>query len=528
MSTALSISDVGLRLIKAYEGFRPVDVELMSGQRVAGYGHRVMNGESLHLSEKKAEDLLKRDLAPYEAMINDSVFAPLSQGQFDALCSLAFNIGPKKFLESDVVRALNNGRVLDAANGFDVWRKGEINGQSYVVDALVRRRTAEKVLFLRPSLATPRAPRVDLETAADLGLVGVATSESEPILEDSGLVPVVNYPSQNEGEAKSSELEAEIDKETFVERRDANAPAPTPATPMRRRDDKPGGVLTLSEVFETEDGGYDPLVKELDDFILDIKTGGSKSTKGRDIDAEVESDTQNIESLETKKIAQSDDFTDEADVNLSDDLEGDIRFDPSDYIVGDNVEALDFEDLEHEKPLQLTEQDVSPSPIATAAAEVSGRLDALMADGQGGAPEADKKVLPFRSKNSSKLRQDNPLYGSLISEQEDEKKTDEIVTANKEAVPVDTEDTAAQKDSAARYIANNIAPAHSRSRNTVLNFMVVLGMALLGASIGAMMSGFDQRFGSGGEFVSTVCALFGLMISLGSVYYIFKNMRGTH
>jgi len=62
-------------------------------------------------------------------MINDSVFAPLSQGQFDALCSLAFNIGPKKFLESDVVRALNNGRVLDAANGFDVWRKGEINGQ---------------------------------------------------------------------------------------------------------------------------------------------------------------------------------------------------------------------------------------------------------------------------------------------------------------------------------------------------------------------------------------------------------------
>jgi len=49
MSTALSISEVGLRLIKAYEGFRPVDVELVSGQRVAGYGHRVMGGENIHL-----------------------------------------------------------------------------------------------------------------------------------------------------------------------------------------------------------------------------------------------------------------------------------------------------------------------------------------------------------------------------------------------------------------------------------------------------------------------------------------------
>ena len=31
-----TLSDVGLRLIKSYEGFRPVDVELASGQRVVG------------------------------------------------------------------------------------------------------------------------------------------------------------------------------------------------------------------------------------------------------------------------------------------------------------------------------------------------------------------------------------------------------------------------------------------------------------------------------------------------------------
>ena len=193
MSAALKISDVGLRLIKAYEGFRPVDVELVSGQRVVGYGHRVMNGENIHLSEKNAEKLLLRDLAPFEAMINDSIFAPLTQSQFDALCSLAYNIGPKKFLESDVVRALNNGRVLDAANGFDVWRKGRVNGESYVVDALVRRRTAEKVLFLRPSLRAVRAPRVDLKAMADGALEGQTTSAPSRILEDSGFVTALNF-----------------------------------------------------------------------------------------------------------------------------------------------------------------------------------------------------------------------------------------------------------------------------------------------------------------------------------------------
>ena len=37
MSQKLEISDTGLRLIKAFEGYRPVDRELVSGQRIIGY-----------------------------------------------------------------------------------------------------------------------------------------------------------------------------------------------------------------------------------------------------------------------------------------------------------------------------------------------------------------------------------------------------------------------------------------------------------------------------------------------------------
>ena len=541
MSTALSISDVGLRLIKAYEGFRPVDVELVSGQRVAGYGHRVMRGESLHLSEKKAAKLLLRDLAPYEAMINDSIFAPLSQSQFDALCSLAYNIGPKKFLESDVVRALNNGRVLDAANGFDVWRKGTINGQTYVVDALVRRRTAEKVLFLRPSQRPVRAPRVDLQTVADTDIAGATTAAGPPILEDSGVISQLNFPVQPSDEKAVAQTDPEpvaID-DMFTERRDPNN-QPHAATPMRRRDDRPGGVLTLSEVFDDDDvyagDAADPLIKDLDGFNIDLDQAAPKG-----IEANTEANIEDDSPFELQEIAEFDDiilpdesmqqaytsensggFPDEETVSES--LKDD-PFDPSDYIVGAPQVGI----------LELSQDDAEPSPIAAAAAEVSGRLDALMADGQDVMDKSDKKILQFRAKTSDpslsaedveKLRQDNPIYGSLLSPAPRENAT---VRNNKGAAIAGTNHAPekGQKDSASRYIASSIAPKAAKTSKAPLAFMVAAGMAIFGGSVGAIMSGIDKRFGSGGEFLSSAGVLLGLMITLGSIYYILKNMRGS-
>jgi len=84
---------------------------------------------------------------------------------------------------------------------------------------------------------------------------------------------------------------------------------------------------------------------------------------------------------------------------------------------------------------------------------------------------------------------------------------------------------AAQKDSAARYIASNIAPAETKTRQTGLSLMVIFGMILLAVSVATMLSGYDQSFGAGGEFLSTVGAILGGMISLGCIYYILKNMR---
>lgn len=224
MGRQFNISDMGLKLIKAYEGYRPVDRTLVSGQRVVGYGHRLLDDKAVMLSKKEAENILKDDLAPFIDMINENVHAPLSQSQFDALVSFAYNIGPKAFLESDTLRALNNGRPLDAANGFDIWRKSEIEGKTYVVDALMRRRTAEKALFLRPEGRALSAPTVDLPPVEDETIALLSTEDALPVFTADEAAGVV-----------------------------ASAPYSANRAQLRRRDDGPAGVLTLSEITSSDD-----------------------------------------------------------------------------------------------------------------------------------------------------------------------------------------------------------------------------------------------------------------------------------
>lgn len=168
MSVELKISPLGLKLIKAFEGYRENATSLATGQRVIGYGHPLDDTETMKpLSKEAADSLLREDLAPVEQMVRETIFSPLSQSQFDALVSLVFNIGPINFMTSNLRHALNNGRTLDAAAAFDEWRKADIDGRTYVVDALVRRRTAEKALFLRSERPVLQASQAGLSIQSD-------------------------------------------------------------------------------------------------------------------------------------------------------------------------------------------------------------------------------------------------------------------------------------------------------------------------------------------------------------------------
>ena len=150
MASNMRTSRAGLDVIKAFEGFRSRYQELPDGRWIIGYGHVRAAREGVRVSQAEAEAILREyDLPPIERLVMDSVLAPLNQYEFDALVSLAYNIGAKAFISCDTVAHINAGNRLSAAAAFDGWRRAKIGGRVQIVDALVRRRASEKALFLR-------------------------------------------------------------------------------------------------------------------------------------------------------------------------------------------------------------------------------------------------------------------------------------------------------------------------------------------------------------------------------------------
>jgi GH24 family phage-related lysozyme (muramidase) len=118
------------------------------------------------VTEADAEAVLRADIAPVEAALGRLLLAPASQPQFDALVSFAFSIGVEAFAKCDVLRRFNAGEPIAAACAMDAWRKSRIGGEVAVLDALVRRRAAEKAVFLDLMSLVP-APSVYVRPEID-------------------------------------------------------------------------------------------------------------------------------------------------------------------------------------------------------------------------------------------------------------------------------------------------------------------------------------------------------------------------
>ena len=161
-----SLSQTCITLVKNFEGFRSQPVRLPDGRFLIGYNHVQVNPPCASIEEREAELLLKNDLEGVASFVRSSVHVTLTQCQFDALVCFAFSIGLPEFERSDVVRHINAGEQIAAACAMEAWRKSTANGESIVLDALVRRRAVEKSLFLYEGIRAPAAsalvcPEVD-------------------------------------------------------------------------------------------------------------------------------------------------------------------------------------------------------------------------------------------------------------------------------------------------------------------------------------------------------------------------------
>ena len=195
MKPRYQVSRSAIELIKRFEGYRHQSARLADGRWTIGYGHTLTAREGAEVSEQDAEALLIYDLIAVAHSVNEWVYTPLTQNQFDALTAFAFNIGLDSFRGSSVLRRLNEGALIQAACAMELWRKAEFEGEKIVVDALVRRRSAEKTLFLTPSKGWVPAPSPLLRPNLDMDATGVVPRQAPTALTASltGPIAVVEH-----------------------------------------------------------------------------------------------------------------------------------------------------------------------------------------------------------------------------------------------------------------------------------------------------------------------------------------------
>lgn len=152
----------GLALIKAHEGLRLKaypDPGTGGEPWTIGYGTTSSAGvgkisKGMVISQVQAESMLVRSLDAYEEGVTAALSCTPAQHQFDAMVSLAYNIGVGRFQKSSLVRFFNAGDVPKAAASFLMWTKAA--GRE--LPGLVKRRRAERDLFLKPDPAASAPP----------------------------------------------------------------------------------------------------------------------------------------------------------------------------------------------------------------------------------------------------------------------------------------------------------------------------------------------------------------------------------
>lgn len=138
----MKTSQNGINLIKQFEGcrlsaYKPVPTEQYWTIGYGHYGPDVAPG--MKISQAQAEAILAVDLKKYEDAVSKYAEIPLSQNQFDALVSFAYNCGVgnvKKLLQGR-----NAAQIADAMLKYD-----KAGGK--VLAGLTKRRKQERALFL--------------------------------------------------------------------------------------------------------------------------------------------------------------------------------------------------------------------------------------------------------------------------------------------------------------------------------------------------------------------------------------------
>lgn len=125
--TALALSAAGLVALTQDEGYTDQAVRPLPTDRPTyGFGSTwrpdgspVQMGDTIRPAQALA--LTLREVRKGETTLHRCVTAPLTQGEFDSLVSLAYNVGASAVCNSTMVRLHNAGQHAQACAEFDRW-----------------------------------------------------------------------------------------------------------------------------------------------------------------------------------------------------------------------------------------------------------------------------------------------------------------------------------------------------------------------------------------------------------------------
>lgn len=140
----LALSAAGLVAIANHEGYTERAIIPVAGD-VPTIGVGTTAGGKLgdRTTPPRALASLLAGVSVAEQAVARCTTQPITQGQFDALASLAYNIGGGAYCGSTLVRRLNAGDCPGAAAEFDRW----VRVQGRVAPGLVARRADERARF---------------------------------------------------------------------------------------------------------------------------------------------------------------------------------------------------------------------------------------------------------------------------------------------------------------------------------------------------------------------------------------------
>lgn len=154
MKHQFKLSAAGRAALIAEEG-RKTKVYLCSaGVPTCGIGH---TGPDVTMddyrrgrvvTQAQVDAWFEDDVQEFEDAVNKGCTRTPRQDQFDAMVSLAFNIGTPRFLKScSVLKNFNRGDDAAAARSFGLWNKETVNGKLRENRGLTRRRAREAAMF---------------------------------------------------------------------------------------------------------------------------------------------------------------------------------------------------------------------------------------------------------------------------------------------------------------------------------------------------------------------------------------------